>query len=429
MNGPASPSAPIFPAPEAYRALDGAALPMREFLFGPAYQKEQVTLTIAGGGTGKTSLCIAEAVAMASGTDFLETPKRPLRVWIYNGEEPLDELDRRVRAAAIAQGLDHAELRKTLFVNSGRGDKRIDLSKSVQNKGTQVNEELVRSLIDSIRDRIDVVIVDPFISTHSISENDNSGIDMMAKAWGRIAEHGKCAVHLVHHTSKGGSSDSADASRGASSLAAAARYVRNLAQMGASEAKSFGIKDEERQSHVAIRVTKQNNTAVAGARWVKLGAVAIGNDPNPANSGDIVGVVQKIEEPKVKAPDLAEWVSAALDALDDPRNVYKFGADSWFGYAVAEQLGIDGKANRGQIEALIALMLQCGAIETYIDPETKNRKRVCVRGVGPYAAGGERATSAPQPEPTAIRKSKVAPTSASEPKSNPNSDQELPSAP
>lgn len=156
---------------------------MREFLFGPAYQKEQVTLTIAGGGTGKTSLCIAEAVAMASGTDFLETPKRPLRVWIYNGEEPLDELDRRVRAAAIAQGLDHAELRKTLFVNSGRGDKRIDLSKSVQNKGTQVNEELVRSLIDSIRDRIDVVIVDPFISTHSISENDNSGIDMMAKAW------------------------------------------------------------------------------------------------------------------------------------------------------------------------------------------------------------------------------------------------------
>ena len=138
MTGLVSPSVQIFPAPEAYRAREGATLPMREFLFGPAYQKEQVTLTIAGGGTGKTSLCIAEAVAMASGTGFLEKPKRPLRVWIYNGEEPVDELDRRVKAAAIAQGLDHAELRESLFVNSGRGAKRIDLSKSVQNKGTQV---------------------------------------------------------------------------------------------------------------------------------------------------------------------------------------------------------------------------------------------------------------------------------------------------
>lgn len=381
---------------------------MREFLFGPAYQKEQVTLTIAGGGTGKTSLCIAEAVAMASGTDFLEKPKRPLRVWIYNGEEPLDELDRRVRAAAIAQGLDHADLRGTLFVNSGRGENRIDLSKSVQNKGTQVNEELVRSLIDSIRDRIDVVIVDPFISTHSISENDNSGIDMMAKAWGRIAEGGKCAVHLVHHTSKGGNSDSADASRGASSLAAAARYVRNLAQMGASEAKSFGIREEERQSHVAVRVTKQNNTAVTGTRWIRLSAVAIGNDPDSGKPGDIVGVVQPFK-PKVVEVNLTEWVSAALDALRDSRHLYNFGSEKWFGYAVADQLGIDGRVNRRQIESLIEFMLNLAAIETYNDPGENSRKRLCIRGVGPYVTKREEVAATPVSGRVATGKHKAAP--------------------
>ncbi|MBN9471946.1 MAG: AAA family ATPase [Bosea sp.] len=380
---------------------------MREFLFGPAYQKEQVTLTIAGGGTGKTSLCIAEAVAMASGTDFLETPTRPLRVWIYNGEEPLDELDRRVRAAAIAQGLDHAELRESLFVNSGRGAKRIDLSKSVQNKGMQVNDELVRSLIDSIRGRIDVVIVDPFISTHSISENDNSGIDMMAKAWARIAEEGGCAVHLVHHTSKGGSSDSADASRGASSLAAAARYVRNLAQMSGAEARTSGVGEEERQSHVAIRVTKQNNTAVAGTRWIRLSAVAIGNDPDSGKPGDIVGVVQPFK-PKVVEVDLTEWASAALDALGDSRHVYNFGSEKWFGFAVADQLGIDGKANRRQIESLIDFMLNLAAIETYNDPGKNTRERLCIRGVGPYATMRKEVAATPASRRVAAGKRKAA---------------------
>lgn len=40
-------------------------LPQREFLFGPTYQRGQVTLTIAAGGVGKAALCLAEAVSIA----------------------------------------------------------------------------------------------------------------------------------------------------------------------------------------------------------------------------------------------------------------------------------------------------------------------------------------------------------------------------
>lgn len=395
---PANAAGPAFLAPQPYRALKGAKLRMREFLFGPAYQKYQVALTIAGGGTGKTSLCIAEAVAMAAGKRFLAEPVRPLRVWIYNGEEPLDEIDRRVRAAAMAQGLDHEQLRERLFVNSGRGRNRIDLSRHSKDKRVEVNDPLIMSLIESIRGKIDVVIVDPFISTHSIPENDNTGIDLMAKAWGRIAEEGECAVHLVHHASKGGASDSADASRGASALAAAARYVRNLAQMTDKEAKAFGIREDELRRHVGIRVTKQNNSAISGTEWFKLGSIAIGNDPDPAAPGDVVGIVEPFE-PQIEKPDLPAMVGAALDALSDPRNIYNFGSPNWFGYAIAEQLGIDGKAHRDLIESLIEFMLKYGAIETYNNPGKNGRARDCVRGGGGYAvtAAGSAPGTAPGP--------------------------------
>ena len=46
---------------------------------------------------------------------------------------------------------------------------------------------------------IDAVIVDPFVSCHRVPENDNGGMDVVAKAWARIARDANCAVELVHH--------------------------------------------------------------------------------------------------------------------------------------------------------------------------------------------------------------------------------------
>jgi len=389
---------PGFPVPKPYRALQGSALPMREFLFGPAYQRHQVTLTIAAGGTGKTSLCIAEAVAMASGSSFIEKSHRPLRVWIYNGEEPLDEIDRRIKAAAMAQKLDHEALKERLFVNSGRSANRINLSSGADKARLEVNEPLVRSLIDSIAGQIDVVIVDPFISTHSVSENDNTGIDMMVKAWARIAEQGKCAVHLVHHASKGGSSDSADASRGASSLAAAARHVRNLSQLGPKDTERLGVRDGSLQRYVTIRATKQNNSGESAASYIRLSSVAIGNDPNPDNPGDIVGVVESFA-PTIDQYELDDIVSAALDALDslETRDVYSSNSPDWFGYAIAEVLGADGKTHRQDIESVIDLMLRSRVIETYNRPGKNGRKRDCLRTVGSYPTTTSMTASSPAP--------------------------------
>ena len=92
---------------------------------------------------------------------------------------------------------------------------------------------------------IDVVIVDPFVSSHRLNENDNSGMDLVVKAWGRIAEQGHCAVELVHHVrkSQAGQAAAYGDARGASALTDAARHVRRLVKMSPDEAKLADIEE------------------------------------------------------------------------------------------------------------------------------------------------------------------------------------------
>jgi RecA-family ATPase len=51
---------------------------------------------------GKSSLVLVECVAMATARNLLgEQPTEQLRIWLHNGEDPLEEIHRRL--AAICQ--------------------------------------------------------------------------------------------------------------------------------------------------------------------------------------------------------------------------------------------------------------------------------------------------------------------------------------
>jgi AAA domain len=80
-------------------------------------------MTAAPGGTGKSSLVLAEAVAMATGKDLLGvgyTPERKLRVWVWNGEDPIDEAQRRIAAICLHYGVKREHIEGQLFLDSGR---------------------------------------------------------------------------------------------------------------------------------------------------------------------------------------------------------------------------------------------------------------------------------------------------------------------
>jgi RecA-family ATPase len=217
-----------------WSADDLAHLPPRQWLYGRHYIRGSIGATIANGGTGKTSLLIAEAVAMATGRNLLGVPViERVRVLYWNGEEPPEEIKRRVYAVCQHYQIEPAELGGWLFTASGL-EKPIALTNANHNGLVQLKHFLAD-------DAIDVVIIDPFVASHRVGENDNMAIDAIAKQWAALANEQQVSIDLVHHTRKppfGGEADNTihDA-RGATALVDAARTVRVLNVMTEAEGR------------------------------------------------------------------------------------------------------------------------------------------------------------------------------------------------
>src|SRR5262245_34230284 len=76
--------------------------------------------TVAPGGTGKSSLEMVEGVSMATGRNLLgEEPRERVRVWYHNGEDNMDELNRRLAAICQYYDIPLEELPGWFFMTSG----------------------------------------------------------------------------------------------------------------------------------------------------------------------------------------------------------------------------------------------------------------------------------------------------------------------
>jgi hypothetical protein len=227
-------------------------------------------------------------------------------------------------------------------------------------------EPIVSGVIAEMKAReIDLLVVDPFISTHEVDENDNSGIQQVAAQWVRIAHEANASVELVHHVRKANGRElTADDGRGASALKDKARAVEVINAMTAEEAVNAGIPAHERLSYFSVdpRNSKVNMSARTGfADWFRIVSQPLGNGGagNLADAmGDYVGVVTQWAWPK--AADIVGDVSAEdLQAIKRRlrTGIYRENpqANDWAGKVIAEILGIDvrDKSVRRRIQAML----------------------------------------------------------------------------
>lgn len=319
-----------------------AKIPLREWLYGGHFIRRYLSVTVSPGGIGKSSLEIAEALAMVSGRDLLGTvPEGQFKVWYWNGEDPLDELQRRIMAAALHYDLTPADLRGRLFVNSGR-DTEIIIAQQDRN-GVTVAVPVVDAIMETIREnKIDVLIIDPFVSSHGVSENDNGAIDRVAKTWAKIAEATNCSIELVHHSRKtNGNEVTVEDSRGAVALLSAARSARVLNQMTKDEGERAGV--EFRRLHFRVDNGKANLAPPPeGSSWFKLTSVDLGNGSGaPGEYGDRIGVVAQWQWPDPMADVSVKDLRAAQTAVSAGRWRESHQAADWVGKPIGQALGLD----------------------------------------------------------------------------------------
>jgi hypothetical protein len=335
---------------------DPATIPPRRWLYGRHYIRKFVSATIAPGGVGKSTLSIVEALAMVTGRSLLGYEVgTPLRVWLWNGEEPREEIERRIAAACEHFGIAPEAIGDRLFLDSGR-EMGICIA-HLERGDVKVAEPIVDQVERTIREnRIDVLQLDPFVETHQVGENDNGAINRVARQWQHIADATDAAIELVHHSRKPSSGSSGevtvDDARGASALISAVRCARVLNRMTKEEGETAGV--EHHRRYFRLDDGKANLAPPADAStWCRLESV---NLPN----GDNVGVVAPWKWPDPFddiTPADTRAVQKAIAAgqwREDTR------AKKWAGLAVAEALGLDldDKGAKDKVRALLRTWLK-----------------------------------------------------------------------
>lgn len=370
-----------------YQWPDPRSLPRRQWLYGSHFIRGFVSVTIAPGGVGKSSMSMVEALAMAMNRPLLGTPitaRRPLNVAIWNGEDPKVELQRRMAGIALHYGVGADDVEGSICLMSGR-ERPIVLAETVRSDfvvAKPVVEVIKKELLDK---RIDVLIVDPFVSSHRVNENDNGAIDAVSRLWAQVADECNCSIELVHHARKEGNGNAVtiDSARGASALISAARSVRTLNGMTTAQAEELGIDQFERRSFFNVASGKSSMAAGDYARsWRKIVSVMLGNGCNEFPS-DNVGVVTQWSPPAadmgITSDQIAEIQKKVRDVEGKADVAYLIDpqAGNWVGKLIAESLGLDIRDDRARarVNRIVKDWIARGLIVKVLKKNPKGNER------------------------------------------------------
>lgn len=294
-------------------SIVAAEIPKRDWVMERTYLGRFITVLVSPGGIGKSTITLLDSLSICTGkalSGFGVVKQGPCL--IYNAEDPLDEIERRTAAMAKYHGVPLKSL-DNLHLMSGRRNPLVFAAPG-ENRETVINQGAVDALIKFVLDRNVVFLaVDPFVRTHLVNENDNMAVDKVVQAFQQVAETTKCALCLVHHTSKAAynAEDTANAglARGASSLVSAARVAQILTPMrDEDEAAKAGVPADRYRWYFKRENAKANLHAPADrADWYERAEVEIAN-------GETIGVCRVADQARAAIEARRFELDAAIRA-------------------------------------------------------------------------------------------------------------------
>jgi hypothetical protein len=346
----------------AYLAPDEASIPPRAWLHAGHYVRKAATATVAPGGFCKTTLSIYEAISMVADG---------LTVWYISGEDPRDELDRRIAAHCAHHRIELAKLPGKLFIDD-QETYQLCIAKSTRAGTSVLNDAAVQQFeLAILADRIDAVILDPFISFHQVAENDNSSVDAVVKRLALVAKRTNCCIEISHHVRKpfaGQGSLTVDDARGGGAIINAVRSGRVINRMNAGEAEKANISSDDRHLYLRLDIGKRNMAPPDKATWFRL-------VPVPLKNGDSVQALIPWQFKVAGASEAdTEWVRLLVR-----QKAYRCDAKSpdWLGYEVARRFGLNvaDKADCVRISRMIGQWLTEGAFKKLEMRDVHARKK------------------------------------------------------
>ncbi|MHC4051383.1 AAA family ATPase [Bradyrhizobium sp. 25ACV] len=361
-------------------------LPQLEFVYGKTRVRKYISTIYAPGGGGKTALLTAEALDMVTGRDLLGVGhKKRTRVWYVNTEDPPELIQRQFETAAALHRITNDDIGGRLMWSSGR-ESNFVVATEDKRTGFRINHPVVEGIAQIGGEfKPDAIIIDPFVSTHGVSENDNNAIQQVATLWVTIADRLNCAIDLAHHVVKSEGPVTANSGRGGSALKDKARIVRVINPLTEDQAKRWNIPEGLRREYFNAVIDKGNLSRVGTGAWYRIESVPLGNGDGLARPQEFAPAVRRWMAPDASAEERAEMTLAAVEQdqiaaiLIGIRNRdvrYNYQSSNWAGNEIASVLGIevdDGKkltSEKGRVQAILDAMITVGLLikVSRIDP-------------------------------------------------------------
>jgi len=294
-NGAAVP-APVLPVIYPF-PIDEPTLPVRNWAVPGLLMRCQVSVLVAPSGSGKSLLTLQLGIACAQGKAWAGwIPRQKFRVMVINSEDDVDEMRRRLAAAARVMNVDQDAIRNSIALVDNSANGGAVVAKFDAKTKTLVRTPLLEQLVKIILDnQIDIIFVDPFAETFEGDENSNSELKWAGIIWREVARCTRVAVCLVHHTKKyaTGMAGDVDAARGAGALIGIARIVSTLFPMTTREAETMlkPADQDKRGLYLRYDDAKANLNIISPfARWFFKQTITLDNK-TPELPGDDVGVL------------------------------------------------------------------------------------------------------------------------------------------
>ncbi|MGY8681098.1 AAA family ATPase [Bradyrhizobium sp. UFLA05-153] len=355
-----------------------------QWLLGTHLLRGEVAATAAMSGTGKSSLSIVEALAMAGAKQLTHdrVPQIPLRVLVVNLEDNRNTMDKRIAAAMKHYGLTPEDIGGRLIVKA-KGELRIKVAEAMRSGQVVRNDLIINALRRVIIEhQIDVLSIDSLIRSHGVNENNNNEMEQVIECFEDVAAPTNCGIHLWHHFRKtNGDGASVDSARGAKALIDALRSVRVLEVMTKDEARLLKL-DEARNYFRCFSGKRNFSPPSDQSDWYHVASVEIDNCP--PLFGDSVGVVEQWTHPGKAAVELSpEIIREIMDEVGtEPRWRDYPTAEMWVGKAVARVLGLDCEEDLERVKRTVKELKKRRALEEVSahDPGSRKERTFVVAG-------------------------------------------------
>jgi len=249
---------------------DEADIPPRPWIASGYLLRGAVTVVVGAPASGKSSLMVAWASALALGCQHGRiVSDRPMKVMTFNVEDDRDEQRRRFSAVLGYMGRSPKELSGKV-VRIGTNSIGTLLTSDPDTRSVRATEAMA-ILEDRIAvERPDVLMLDPLVELHECEENDNSSVRGVMAHFRSLAIRYDMSVVLLHHTRKGAvlAPGDPDVARGASAVVGAARIVLTVSVMTESEAENYGLRPiDHRRFYSRVDGAKINAAPIGREEW------------------------------------------------------------------------------------------------------------------------------------------------------------------